>query len=181
MPPASATGPLGQSGQVSVIIAEHRTTARHRRPARLRRPLRTGRPVGDRGSSIIELVIVMPIIIVLLFTMVALGRYSQNKILVEQAAAAAARAASLTSSPGQSQRAAQGAAAATLSGAGLACAGMTASVDTSVFRPGGQVSVTVTCTSDLSNLALTGVPGSATLHSTSVAPLEAFRAFGAGS
>lgn len=164
-----------------MIGAEHRATARHRRLGRIRRVLTTGRPVGDRGSSIIELVIVMPIVIVLLFTMVALGRYSQNKILVEQASAAAARAASLTSSPGQAQRAAQRAAQATLSGAGLACAGMTASVDTSVFRPGGQVSVTVTCTADLSNLALTGVPGSASLHSTSVAPLEAFRAFGAGS
>lgn len=192
MPPDSP-GPsfFGQSEEVSVILAEHRAAAcrrgilaaptGHPWPARIRRFLTTRRPVGDRGSAIIELVIVMPIVIVLLFTMVALGRYSQNKILVEQASAAAARAASLTSSPGQAQRAAQGAADATLSGAGLACAAMTVSVDTSVFRPGGQVAVTVTCTADLSSLALTGVPGSATLHSTSAAPLEAFRAFGAGS
>ncbi len=182
MPPDSPEPRFSdQSGKVSVIVAEHQADACHRRPGRIRRFLTTGRPVGDRGSSIIELVIVTPIVIVLLFTMVALGRYSQNNILVEQASAAAARAASLTSSPGQAQRAAQGAADATLSGAGLACAAMTVSVDTSVFRPGGQVSVTVTCTSDLSSLALTGVPGSATLHSTSAAPLEAFRAFGAGS
>lgn len=135
------------------------------------------RPAGDRGSSIIELVIVTPVVIVLLLTMVALGRYSHNNILVEQASAAAARAASLTSSPGQAQRAAGGAAQDTLSGAGLACAKMTASVDTSVFRPGGQVSVTVTCTADLSTLALAGVPGSASLGATSAAPLEAFRQF----
>src|SRR4051794_3260573 len=75
----------------------------------------TRRPLGDRGSSIIELVIVTPVVIVLLFTMVALGRYSENKILVEQASAAAARAASLTSSPGEASRAAQSAAADTLS------------------------------------------------------------------
>ena len=145
------------------------------------RRLAVRRPVGDRGSSIIELVIVTPIVIVLLFTMVALGRYSQNKILIEQASAAAARAASLTSSPGQASRAAQTAAADTLSGAGLACAQMNAWVDTSAFRPGGQVSVTVTCTADLSALTLAGVPGSASLSSSSTAPLEAFRAFGAGS
>ena len=139
------------------------------------------RPAGDRGSSIIELAIVTPIVIVLLLTMVALGRYSENKILVEQASAAAARAASMTSSPGQAGRAAQSAAQDTLSGAGLSCGQMTAAVDTSVFRPGGQVSVTVTCTADLSELALAGVPGSASLTSTSAAPLEAFRQFPAGS
>lgn len=139
------------------------------------------RPAGDRGSSIIELAIVTPIVIVLLFTMVALGRYSENKILVEQASAAAARAASLTSSPGQAGQAAQTAAQDTLSGAGLACAQMSAAVDTSAFRPGGQVSVTVTCTANMSQLALIGVPGSSSLSYTSTAPLEAFRAFGAGS
>ncbi len=138
------------------------------------------RPAGDRGSSIIELAIVTPVVIVLLFTMVALGRYSENNILIEQASAAAARAASLTSSPGQAQRAALSAAQNTLSGAGLACAQMTTSVDTSTFRPGGQVSVTVTCAADLSTLALAGVPGSASLTSTSAAPLEAFRALSSG-
>jgi Flp pilus assembly protein TadG len=141
---------------------------------------RAARPLGDRGSAIIELAIVTPVVIVLLFTMVALGRYSNSKILVEQASAAAARAASLTSSPGQAQRAAQSAAQDTLSGAGLSCARMTASVDTSAFRPGGQVSVSVTCSADLSQLALTGVPGSASLSSTSVAPLEAFRSLTVG-
>jgi Flp pilus assembly protein TadG len=133
------------------------------------------RPAGDRGSSIIELAIVTPVVIVLLFTMVALGRYSNSKIEVEQASAAAARAASLTSSPGNASRAAQAAAAATLSGAGLSCAHLEASVNTADFRPGGQVSVSVTCSADLSQLALVGVPGSASLSSTSVAPLEAFR------
>ena len=135
------------------------------------------RPEKDRGSSILEVAIVTPVVIVLLFVMVALGRYSHSSVLVEQAAAAASRAASLTSSPGQANRAAQDAAAATLSGAGLACAHLDASVDTSAFRPGGQVSVTVTCSADLSALALAGVPGSASLKSTSVAPLEAFRQF----
>lgn len=167
-----------------VVLRRSPKPAAHTAPrwcGRARRSLAARRPAGDRGSSIIELVIVTPIVIVLLFTMVALGRYSQNKILVEQASAASARAASLTSSPGQAQRAAQSAALDTLSGAGLACAQMTVSVDTSVFRPGGRVSVTVTCTADLSSLALAGVPGSASLNSSSTAPLEAFRAFGSES
>ncbi len=132
---------------------------------------------GDRGSAIIELAIVVPVVIVLLLTVVGLGRYSQSTILVEQAAAAAARAASLTASPGDADRAARGAAEATLSGAGLSCTTMNTSVDTSAFRPGGQVQVRVTCSADLSQLALTGVPGRSTLTSSATAPLEQFRQF----
>ncbi len=150
--------------------------ALRRVPPAVRR-VATRRPRGDRGSSIVELAIVMPVVIVLMFVMVALGRYSHSKIVVEQAASAAARAASLTNSPGAASRAAQDAVAATLSGAGLACAHVSAPVDTSTFRPGGEVSVTVTCTADLSELALAGVPGSSSLTFTAVAPLEQFRAF----
>jgi Flp pilus assembly protein TadG len=138
------------------------------------------RPHGDRGSAIIELAIVTPVVIVLVLTMVALGRYSQSRIVVEQAASAAARAASLTSSPGAATQAAQDAAQSTVSGAGLSCAQMTAAVDISAFRPGGQVTVTVTCAADLSALTLSGVPGSATLQFTAAAPLETFRQFGNG-
>lgn len=154
--------------------------AARRRRSRVMRAWTAHRPRGDQGSSMVELAIVTPVVIVLLFVMVALGRYSHSKIVVEQAAAAAARAASQTSSPGNASRAAQDAAAATLSGAGLSCAHMDASVDTAAFRPGGQVSVTVTCSADLSQLALAGVPGSASLSATSVAPLEAFRQFTVG-
>ena len=130
---------------------------------------------GDDGSMALEWALAMPVAIVLLLAVVALGRYSHSGIVVQQAAASAARSASLTSSPGAAQTAAQQAAAATLDDAGLACAGLSAVVDTSQFRAGGQVSVTVTCTADLSQLALSGVPGSTSVSSTAAAPLETFR------
>lgn len=154
-------------------------TARVRAAVRARRGIIGRRMVHgtDDGSMALEWAIAMPVAIVLLLAIVALGRYSHSGIVVEQAAAAAARSASLTSSPGAARTAAQQAASATLDGAGLACAGLSAEVDTSQFRAGGQVSVTVTCTADLSELALAGVPGSTSVSSTAAAPLETFRPF----
>ena len=84
-----------------------------------------GRAVGDAGSMAVELAIVTPVVIVLLLTVVGLGRYSHGGIVVEQAAAAAARSASLTTTPGAATRAAQDTATATVAGAGLACASIT--------------------------------------------------------
>jgi Flp pilus assembly protein TadG len=136
------------------------------------------RPRGDRGTAAIELAIVTPVVIVLLLTVVALGRYSYGKVDIEQASAAAARAASLTSSPGQAAAAAQQAAHDSLDGSGVSCTNMAVSIDTGSFRPGGIVSVTLSCTADLSSLALAGVPGAVTVARTSTAPLETYRQFG---
>jgi len=136
------------------------------------------RPRGDRGTSAIELVIVTPVVIVMLLTVVALGRYSYGKLDIEQASAAAARAASLASSPAQGSAAAQRAARDSLDGSGVSCTNLATSVDTGSFRPGEIVSVTLSCTADLSSLALAGVPGSVTVQRTSTAPLETYRQFG---
>jgi Flp pilus assembly protein TadG len=122
-----------------------------------------------------ELVVLAPIVIVLLLLVVGLGRYAHGKQLVEQAAAAAARAAYLTSSPVQAETRAARAAAGSLANAGMSCTGMTTRVDTGSYRPGGVVTVTITCTTDLSDLALSGLPGTATLTATGRAPLETYR------
>ena len=124
-----------------------------------------------------ELVVLAPIVIVLLLLVVGLGRYAHGKQLVEHAAAAAARAASLTSTAAQANTQAQRAAAGSLAGAGVSCSGMTTVVDTGSFRPGGVVTVTVTCTADLSGLALSGLPGAVTMSATGRAPLETLRQF----
>ena len=129
----------------------------------------------DRGSMTTEFVVLAPIVIVIVLLVVGLGRYAHGKQLVEQAAAAAARAASLTASSTDAQTRAARAAAGSLSDAGLSCTGITADVDTGSFRPGGVVTVTVTCTADLSGLALSGLPGTATVTATGRAPLEAHR------
>ena len=137
-------------------------------------PRRTRRAVDrDRGSMTTEFVVLAPIMIVIVLLVVGLGRYAHGKQLVEQAAAAAARAASLTAGSAEAQTRAARAAAGSLSDAGLSCTGITADVDTGSFRPGGVVTVTITCTADLSGLALSGLPGTATVTATGRAPLEA--------
>ena len=142
------------------------------------------RPVGDadRGSSTAELVILTPIVIVMLLLVVGLGRYAHGKQLVEQAAAAAARAASLSATAVQADGRAHQAASASLSDAGVSCTSMSITVDSGDFRAGGSVGVTLTCTADLSGLALAGLPGSVSMTATGRAPLEHFRQFtGSGS
>jgi len=127
-----------------------------------------------------EFVVLAPIVIAIVLLVVGLGRYAHGKQLVEQAAAAAARSASLATTAAQGATRAEQAAAGSLSDAGLSCTGITADVDTGSFRPGGVVTVTLTCTADLSGLALSGLPGTATVTATGRAPLEAHRQISPG-
>ena len=128
----------------------------------------------DRGSNALSLVIVAPVVIVLLLLVVAFGRYAYGRQLVEQASAAAARAASLATSAGQAQQRAQSAAAASLADGGVSCTGTSLDVNAD-FRPGGTVTVTLSCTADLTDLTMAGVPGSTTVTSTSSSIIENYR------
>ncbi len=132
-------------------------------------------PGHDDGLAALELAILTPLVIAMLLLVVGLGRVSHGRQLVDQAAAAAARAAALTNAPGQASRSAQQAAHDTLSQAGVSCGQLHVAVDTSAFRPGGYVDVTVRCTANLSGLALAGMPGSVILTATSRSVLEAHR------
>jgi Flp pilus assembly protein TadG len=123
----------------------------------------------------LEMAILAPLAIVMLLIVVAFGRVTQGRATVDQAAAASARAASLARSPGQAYTAGTQAAEDTLSGAGLSCTGSSVDLDTSAFRPGGQVTASVVCTVDLSSLALAGLPGSVTLRASATSPIEELR------
>jgi Flp pilus assembly protein TadG len=103
---------------------------------------------------------------------VAMGRQ-----LVAQTAAAASRDASLSSTPAQATLRAQRTAATLLTGSGPSCAHFDVRADTREFRPGGQISVTVTCTADLKGLSTAGLPATWKLTSTSRTPLDRFRVF----
>jgi Flp pilus assembly protein TadG len=128
----------------------------------------------------LELAIVTPVVIVLLLTVVAFGRVTNGRQLVDEAAAVGGRAAALADTPAQADQDAHSAVAATLAQAGVSCQGTQVDVDASAFVPGGQVIVTVRCTSELSRLALTGLPGQLTLSAVSRTPIETYRAVGTG-
>lgn len=155
------------------------TPPRRRLPKRLIRRARARLDGGrDAGFGALELVIMTPVVMLMLLLVVGFGRLTHGRQLAQQAADAAVRAATLDSDRSRADSDARQAAQDTLTQAGVSCRPFSAAVDTGDFRPGGQVTVTVTCTTSLSDLGLVGFPGSKTLTGTATSPLEHYRQYG---
>jgi Flp pilus assembly protein TadG len=131
---------------------------------------------NDRGTASIELVLIAPLLITILVFVIGLGRMAYSSQQVNAAAADAARAASLERNTSLSAAAAEHAARASLGNQGLSCRGLDVVANLSSYQPGGQVSVTVTCVADLSDVAMAGFPGTRTFTATSTVPIERWRA-----
>jgi Flp pilus assembly protein TadG len=151
------------------------------RPVRMHRPAdphaapRVRHSPRERGSATAELVLVTPLLIVFVLFVVGLGRLAHARALVNDAAAQAARAATLQYlDPAQAVAAAQQNAASALASAGLACTSETASVNTNNDRPGGTITVTLTCRVDLSQEITAGFPGSQTLTASFASPIDTY-------
>lgn len=133
----------------------------------------------ERGSVAVEVVILAPVLMLFILGVVFAGRYALAQQAVQSAAAEAARAASISRSPAQASGAATGAAAASLANQGLRCASSSVAVDTGAFalRPGipGEVSATIVCVVDMSDLSFPGIPGNRTLEATMASPLDTYR------
>lgn len=128
----------------------------------------------DRGSVSLELVIIASLMLAFICFIVGLGRVSLAKQDVTAAAYDAARTASLTRT-GSPTAAGHHAAEQSLGDRGMSCASLTVSVNVSSYTPGGHVTTTVTCTARLSDLAVSGLPGSKTYTATAVVPIEQYR------
>jgi len=139
---------------------------------------RASRLSGDAGFSTLELVVITPFLLAFVLLVVGFGRVTHGRQLVQQAAAAAARAASVANTPGQAAADATQEASDTLAQAGISCQSMHPTVDMSQFYAGGQVKVTITCVTNLSNLTVVGFPGHKTLTASATVPLEQYRQFG---
>jgi len=138
------------------------------------RGFRSGRR-RQGGVATLEMSLLMLPVLLLAELGVAGGRYAQAQAYATAAAYSAARAASLAADPDQAQLDAQGAAQASVQGAGTACSGVTASTNVSDFVPGGNVTVTVTCQVSYSDLLLLPLPGSVTVSGKAVSPVDLFR------
>lgn len=120
----------------------------------LRRARRSGRLLGDRGSSdALGLALLAPAMIGLAVVIVFLSRGVDSRATVRIAAESAAQAAAQERSPVEAVRAARAI------GTGMlvdeaTCASPSVAVDMSEFRPGGRVSVTVSCTVSGAGLGL---------------------------
>ncbi|MEU0413874.1 TadE family protein [Streptomyces griseorubiginosus] len=133
----------------------------------------------DEGSAAIEAAIVLPALIMFLCMAIAGGRMVTSGAKIDAAAEDAAREASIHRTAGAAQGAAQAAAAESLNDQGIKCASTSVNINTGGLNvPVGQVgtvTATVTCTVNLSDLLLPGVPGAKTLTSTATSVVDQYR------
>jgi Flp pilus assembly protein TadG len=132
----------------------------------------------DRGTVAVEVAIVAPAIIVLLVLVMLAARLSQAGAEVQSAATAAARAASQQATPGGASSEGTQVAEASLRDAGMSCSPGDVVVDTEAMVPGGSVSVTVRCTTQLADMALLAVPGRRTFEHTATEVVDTYRGGG---
>ncbi|MEY9963381.1 Flp pilus assembly protein TadG [Streptacidiphilus sp. MAP12-16] len=130
----------------------------------------------DRGSASTELALAAPLLVLMLLIVIGFGRAVNAHLDVSDAAQQAARAASLDRTPGAAAADAQQTAADVLARAGRSCHDLRTTADTRDFTPGGKVTVSVDCTTDLTDL---GIPFPGIRHTTTgsaSSPLDPYRA-----
>lgn len=142
------------------------------------------RATGDGGAQSVELVLIAPALLGILLLLIAAGRLSIAEITVGHAAGAAARHAAMLRGEQESLLQAHATAELALQQSGYACRTLHVAVDTAGLRVPvgtvGTVSVTVTCTVALGDIALPGLPGERTLQASASSPVDAYRMRGAG-
>jgi len=138
-------------------------------------PRRARRPGSrDGGSAAAELVLVTPLLVLLLLLAVMAGRLVNGQMEVESAAQQAARAASLARTPAAASAQAQAVAQAALAQS-VTCDPAVVIPGLGDFVPGGQVTVQVSCTVQLSGLSLLDVPGTQRLTFTATSPIDVYQ------
>ena len=133
----------------------------------------------DRGSAGLEIVILAPALVGFLVLLAAAGRLSLAGNAVESAASAAAREASLSRNAAEAQTAAEDMARVAMAQSGVNCIDLEVSINTAGLTTAigttGQVSARVTCTVELSDAAIIGMPGTRDLNATASSPVDAYR------
>lgn len=141
---------------------------------RIRRLLRR-----EEGSTAAEFVLFAPFILAFVLVVIAFGRIALTELSIKSATGAAAREASLSSTSEEAQIGAREMAEAALANAGVSCTSLTVVIDSSGINAPlgvvGTVSATVTCTLDLSDIALPGLPGTRVVTVTERSPVDPYK------
>ena len=133
---------------------------------------------GERGAAeVLGLVLLAPVAIALALLVVFLSRQVDARAQVQSVAESAAQAAALERTASDAARAAQQTVDAALTGSD-SCERPMTNVDTSAFRAGGSVTVSVRCR--VTPRGLGNVAGSTELGATATAVIDRFRATGDG-
>jgi Flp pilus assembly protein TadG len=133
----------------------------------------------ERGSSAVELALLVPALIIMLGLMVGGGRLWFARTTINEAAQSAARSASLARSGAQAASDADSAARITLGTGGLTCASSSVKVDSGAFSVGVGTPATITssveCSVPFSDLLLPGMPGAIALKGSAASALDTYR------
>ncbi len=133
---------------------------------------------SERGSISVEVAVIAPAFVFLMLLVVYAGKISEADGNVERAAAEGARAASLRQNPAAAIDDARAVVEANLAAAGVPCSQLDTSVDTSMFEPGGTVTITVRCDASMADVTLLGVPGTRSFTATSAEVIDTYRSDG---
>ena len=141
---------------------------------RQRRP-RSNRP-PERGSTIVELAVLTPVVVVLLFFVVAAGRVGVIESKLATAARSAARAATQYGSALAAEAAATTAAESVLAQSEVNCGGgPQVNLLEMDLRPGGNVQIQISCSVGLSDLTLVALPGSRLVSAQASSVVDRYR------
>ena len=131
---------------------------------------------NERGSSVIGLVVLTPIMAMLFFFVVAAGRVGVVESKLTTAARSAARAASQHRSVATAHAAATAITETYLKQSEVNChGGPRVRVLEMDLRPGGNVQIQVSCTVGLSDLTMLGIPGSRLVSTDSASVVDRYR------
>jgi len=129
----------------------------------------------EDGSYVVELVVLTPVLFALALCAMVFGRVGEAHQLVAESSRAASEAAAVMPNAQSAQFAAADNAVIGGFNKSKTCTRASVVTDVSNFRPGGSVTVTVTCTVDLADLSVPGIPGSTEISATSSAPVDPYR------
>ena len=139
---------------------------------------RPTRPKRDDGSSdALGLALIAPAAIGLALVIVFVGRGVDSRATVQSAADSAAQAAARERTPAAAQLAA-GRVASSMLVDESSCSSPSVLVDTTAFRPGGQVAVSISCSVSAAGLELISPPDLGPTSATAFATIDPFRAAG---
>lgn len=133
----------------------------------------------DEGVVSLETAILAVVLALLIGLAVAGGRITMAGSEVDAAAKAAARQASISRGP-DADVSAREAAAESLRRSGVDCTSFGVQLDFTAPGKGARVTATVTCTISLSDV-LPGMPGTKTMTSTVISPVDRYRDVSSGS
>ena len=133
-----------------------------------RKARRGGSEDSQKGAMSLELALLVIVVLGALMLVTATWRMGQTRGEVRDVAAEAARAASLRQSASAARQAAIDAAHAVLDRSSLTCVDLSVAPDVSNLRPGGSVSVTIRCDTNLEDLVLLRMPGKVRFETTSI-------------